>query len=779
MPTLKLAITSILATALMPAVGAQAQTSEAPAVRGGLLEEIVVTAQRREEKIQDVPIAVTALNDAQLERLNIRETLDLVRVVPNLMGSNNTGLGTANVYSLRALNNTESIATFDPPVGTYVDDVFIARQNANNFALFDVERIEVLRGPQGTLFGRNTTGGAVSVFLKKPAEDFGGFLEAGFGQFGEYRVRGSVDLPLSATFLTKLSAYWIQNDGYVDNPTTGESNLNDRDSYGVRAAMRWLASDALTWDLSLDVMKDDWMNLLNFDSKNPQDVGVPAPVSCAAGSPARSRFSCTGLETDNTNLVGILVNKKQYYPLGNEVNSFSVVSNIGWETGAGLVSFITGYRDMTQEFALDFFNGAAPYGGFTIANEGKHKQFTQEVKLAGSSGSIDYVAGIYYFDEDNTTDFGDIFNIGFPFVLEDRIMKNTAEAWAVYGQFDWNFAERWVATLGLRYTDETKKIGYTANVNPNVFSQVRVTSENIQAVSVGNPVPQLDGNPIPLEQSTDEWTPRLALQFNATDAVNFFASATRGFKSGGWNARGTEPRLIQPFTAEKVWSYELGMKSDWLDGRLRLNVTGFYTDVTDFQLPSATATATGITFITKNFADLENSGAEVELVWAATDALTLFANVGIQDPKYRNLSPEIQAQLQECQDRLANGQPTTNFCGAGIVTPDGKIAEPVRAPDTYTLGVNYSWQITSGLALVPNVYATKFSDHNVGTSGTAASLVDSYTILNAGLTLQADAWSVAANCRNCTNETYVHSVLPPYQYLGDPRTWGVTFRYDF
>jgi iron complex outermembrane receptor protein len=761
MPKLQLAIASVLTAALAPALGAQAQTSGTPAVRGGLLEEIVVTAQRREEKIQDVPIAVTALNDAQLERLNIRETLDLVRVVPNFMGSNNTGLGTANVYSLRALNNTESIATFDPPVGTYVDDVFIARQNANNFTLFDVERIEVLRGPQGTLFGRNTTGGAVSVFLKKPAEDFGGYLEAGFGQFGEYLVRGSVDVPFSDRFLTKLSAYYIQNDGYVDNPTTGESNLNDRDSYGVRAAIRWLASDAVTWDLSFDVMKDDWMNLLNFDSKNPQDVGVAAPVSCAAGGPSRSRFSCTGLRTDQANLVGILANKKQNYPLGNEVNSFSVISNIGWQTGAGLISFITGYRDMTQEFALDFFNGAAPWGGFTIANDGTHKQFTQEIKIAGSAGAIDYVAGVYYFDEDNTTDFGDIFNIGFPFVLEDRIMKNTTEAWAVYGQFDWNFAERWVATLGLRYTDETKNIGYTANENPNVLSPLRVTSETIAAAG------------IPLEQTTDLVTPRLALQFRATDDVNFFASATRGFKSGGWNARGTNPGLIQPFSEEKVWSYELGMKSDWMDGRLRFNLTGFLSDVQDFQLPSAFNGPTGIVFITRNFAGMENKGVEAELLWAATDALTFFANVGIQSPKYKDLDPSIEQQLENCR----NGVPGT--CGVGIVTPDGEIAEPVRAPDTYTLGVNYNWQITSGLALVPNVYATKFSDHNVGTSGTAASLVDSYTILNAGLTLQADAWSIAAKCSNCTNETYVHSVLPPYQYLGNPRTWGMTFRLNF
>ncbi len=158
-----------LRTAIALSLAAASSVAGAQSSDGGL-EEVVVTAQRRAEAIQDVPIAITALTGAQLERLNVGDTLDLVKLVPNAFASNNTGLGTANVYSIRGLNNTESIATFDPPVGTYVDDVFIARQNANNFAFFDVERVEVLRGPQGTLFGRNTTGGAVNVILKKPGD---------------------------------------------------------------------------------------------------------------------------------------------------------------------------------------------------------------------------------------------------------------------------------------------------------------------------------------------------------------------------------------------------------------------------------------------------------------------------------------------------------------------------------------------------------------------------------------------------------------------------------
>lgn len=158
-----------------------------------VLEEIMVTAQRRAQRLQDVPIAVSAFSATEMEARQITETLDAMTYVPNVVSVNNDGLGTANSYFMRGLGNSESIATFDPPVGTYINDIYISRQNANNFSFFDVERIEVMRGPQGTLFGRNTTGGAISIIMKKPAEEMAGFVEAGFGRYDQITLRGSVD----------------------------------------------------------------------------------------------------------------------------------------------------------------------------------------------------------------------------------------------------------------------------------------------------------------------------------------------------------------------------------------------------------------------------------------------------------------------------------------------------------------------------------------------------------------------------------------------------------
>jgi len=817
----KIATAALGCTATLAPLGALAQQAAAED-SGGMLAEIVVTAQRREEKVQDVPIAISAFSAAQLQALNVTETLGLAKLIPNLLAFNNTGLGTANGYYLRAIGNTESIATFDPPVGTYADDVFISRQNANNLGLFDVDRIEVLRGPQGTLFGRNTTGGAINVILKKPAEELGGYVEAGFGQFGAQSVRGSVDLPISDRILTKLSGYYTKDDGFVSNPVTGEDDLNATKALGLRAAARFLITDDVTWDLSLQRIEDEGLNIMNFASGSdgkayrggvvanglvsipatgpqialvPQRAGLP-PTSTTAqsiearcsGTITRSRFACTGLRQTGTPLANLTVGDKRNYNLGNEVKNLFATSNLQWRTSLGDVNFITGYVNLEQEFAIDFFNGTAvnpavgpmlatnPAGGFTIANDGEHKQLSQEIKLSGElNETMRYVAGVYYFDEKNDTDFVDLFSISptTTLVLEDRILKNKATAWAAYTQWDLSFADAWTVTLGGRYTDETKKVNFVANANPLLAAPTaatRVNSANLVAAG------------IPLELNTKLFTPRVAIKYDVNQDVNLFASATRGFKSGGWNARGTAPVANQPFAPEKVWSYEAGLRSEWLDRKLRVNLTAFLLDVQDLQTPSAfTAPSGAISFITRNFAGLENQGLEAEIIYSPVDELTLFAFAGMQDAKYKDISPLIVAQQANCRAFIAGTGGAAAQCANGIVDPSGNIADPVRAPDTLTLGGNYKFRLGANLTLTPNVAWAFTGDSNVGTNGAPSGLVKSYDTVDAGLTLaNPDAgWQIQANCSNCTDELQVVSVLSDLTYIQAPRTWMVNFKYNF
>ena len=203
------------------------------------LNEITVTAQRRSESVQSGPIAISAFNYAELATRGVSSALEVTQYVPNLVGINNTGLGSANAYYMRGLGNTESIPKFDPPIGNYVDDIYLSRQNANNLSLFDVERVEVLRGPQGTLFGRNTTGGAVAVFLKDPEPDLGGYVQAGYGSYNLSQLNSSLNIPLSDSFAVKVSGYVQDSDGYAKNTVTGERQ-NQNDAWGVRP---WLRAD--------------------------------------------------------------------------------------------------------------------------------------------------------------------------------------------------------------------------------------------------------------------------------------------------------------------------------------------------------------------------------------------------------------------------------------------------------------------------------------------------------------------------------------------------------
>jgi len=773
--------------------------------------------------VQDVPIAISAFSADQLEKLNVTETLDMVKLIPNLLGFNNTGLGTANGYYLRGIGNTESIATFDPPVGTYVDDVFLSRQNANNLGLFDVERIEVLRGPQGTLFGRNTTGGAMNVILRAPGEVMGGYVEAGFGEYNQRSLRGTIDLPVSDTVLTKLSVYAVKDDGFVSNPITGEDDINATDTMGVRGSMRVLVSDAVTWDLAAQHSQDKGLNILNFARGSgsayrgnnvpanvlvpipaagpqvallPQRVGL-APTSSGAqsvearclGNVTSDRFTCTGLRQTGTPLANLITGEKRFYNLGNDVESTMITSNIKWQSSVGEFSFITGYVDMSQKFAIDFFNGTAvktatggtqptnPVGGFTIANDGEHKQFSQEIKLTGEFGEgTRYVAGMYFFDEKNVTDFADLFSLSptLTLVLEDRILDNRADAMAVYTQWDFTPFEKATLTLGGRYTDETKKVAFTANAAPGIAAAPTATTR----VNTAN----LIANGVPLELNTTLFTPRIAFKYDVSDDMNVFASATRGFKSGGWNARGTAPVANQPFAPETVWSYEFGLRSEWLDRTLRLNLTGFILDVEDLQTPSAFVAPTGaISFITRNFAGMKNTGVEAELIYAPTENLNLFLFAGSQDAKYQDVATSIIAQQASCKASIAGAGGRAADCNAGIINPSGNFADPVRAPDTLALGASYSLNIGESLRLTPNVLWAYTGDNNVATSGAPTGLVKKYDTIDAGVTLEnaSGGWRVQANCRNCTDEIQVVSVLSDLAYIQAPRSWNVTFKYNF
>ena len=745
---------------------AVAQSSAEPYAEANAGDAIIVTAQRREQSLQDVPVAVSAFSAKDIETRQVNSTLDLVDYVPNLIGHHNTAVGTANAYSMRGLSNTESIATFDAPVGTYIDDIYVSRQGANDFALFDVERVEVLRGPQGTLFGRNSTGGAINIIMAKPKNEVGGFAEAGYGRFNRIQLRGSVDVPLiDDVLLSKVSGYYINSDDYVKNLVTGEK-LNGEENWGLRGAIQAKLSDTVTWDVSADYIHNSNANLPHFYDPKTGDRFTFTKIS---------KKTPLGPDLVSANLADNVA--------GNTAESYSVSSNLAVDLGSATLNFITGYRHLYQEFlteslagatgvtidGVDFVSGGEGVG-IPLANDSWHKQFSQEIKVAGSAadGLVDYVAGFYYINETNKTDFANLLALSssLVFLNGDRVMSNDTEAFAGYTQVDVHVAPKLTVTAGIRYTDERKTIGFTPNENPLPLTSSADPFSTQDLIDLG----------IPVKQNNKVWTPRFALQYDVNDDVMLFASATRGFKSGGWNARAYAPENAQMFTKETIWSYEGGVRAEFLDRKLRVNLTGFYFTDYDQQLPGGGLNpVTGtITYLTRNVADMENYGLELEVNATPMDGLNLFWAAGLQEASYKNVNDITLAQQADC---LA-GDPTA--CNLSIITPDGEIADPTRAPKfTSTVGVNYAADLGSGFTLTPSVNWNYTSKTWVSTSNDPRGFQKAHSIINAGLTLRTDdGWSLGVECNNCFRDVYMTSFLI-YPYLSEPGRWMVKVRRDF
>jgi iron complex outermembrane receptor protein len=420
---------------------------------------------------------------------------------------------------------------------------------------------------------------------------------------------------------------------------------------------------------------------------------------------------------------------------------------------------------------------------------------------------------VYYFREDydtNLADVGSSFVTGAatlaqqvprPYITRvsaDRLIENSTQSWAVYLQTDVNFTEQFTGTVGLRYTDEKKTVGVT-------------DLRDIRAVPVVGGVPRPDLRletanlqrlGIPTETSTSLVSPRFALNYKPTDDALLLASATKGFRSGGWNVRGGTAQLFTPFEPEKVWTYELGGQTEWFDRRLRANLTLFELKDEKFQAPSAFVDAVGLVqFITRNDADFENHGAELELEALPLTGLQLYLTVGYQDAKYENVADNTQAQLAECRALRAANQVFGTRCAAGIVTAQGEIAEPVRVPEwTVATGGSYDISITENLVLTAAVnliyqdetetaaanltfYIDSAGVYNVDGVGSyvAGSLQESFTLLNASLSLSGpdSKWQVIVDCSNCTDETYTQSAISGYSFINPPRTYSARIKVSF
>lgn len=665
--------------ALLPLVVAIAAISPttliaAPATSGPqmILEEMTVTARRREEGMQSAPIAVSAFSGDTLAYRGVSKLDDIVSFVPSLTLENNPAFGGSSnsaAIFLRGVGQKEFLPTTEPGVGLYLDGVYIARSVGGILDLVDIERLEVLRGPQGTLFGRNTIGGAISITTKKPepSADFEAEVSAAAGTDDRINLTGAVMLPVSETFAVRASIASLQQDGYVER--SDGTDLGDDNTLTGRVAFAWLPSDRLRVDVAADATRDrengPAMELLGIDFTDLSQLdglvaAVPPPMAfvhnvttaslgpgmpCAATDAAGNgvTYNPTSANCYDNRYVGRDGDNQGTAPTQSDTDIWGVSATVAYELSDSVtLKSISAWRDLESEFSRD--GDHSPHRISQFHDLLQQEQFTQELQLLGSTGRFNWILGAYYFaeegDNENTLDFT-ISNFRSGGAFDN-------EAWAAFAQLTWDITEQWHVTLGGRYTDESKRFTPDQVIYQNYYAGIS------QQVPPGNPLADLDAPflqvgtlilpNIEKDVAIDEFTPMVNIAFDVTDDVMLYASYSEGFKSGGFTQR-VFPPVVAGFTApagtadidliptydpEFVDVYELGFKSTLLDGTLRVNGAAFYTDYKDLQVQVFNSVAP----VTENIGAASISGAELEVQAAPGDGWLLEGSFSYLDAQY-------------------------------------------------------------------------------------------------------------------------------------------------
>jgi iron complex outermembrane receptor protein len=647
------------------------------------LEEVTVTAERRESSLQDVPVAITAYTADDLERFQIDSVTDIDVFAPSLRVINN--VASANALNVNLRGSTEAGGAFlfsEPGVGLYQNSVY-RRMAAGNLQLADIERIEILRGPQGTLFGRNTLAGAINIVTKRPdpRDPLSGSATVSLGNFETYTARASVYAPLSDKVAVSFAGYVRdQGEGYFDDVVSGR-DATKSDFWGVTAGIRIRPNDALVIDASLYATDND------SDGQN----GQPIFLTNAANALARNDQVARGLAVR----------------AGQTLETFSKSETRGgdliveYDFGDISLKSLTAYSKVDDAWAVDFTAGQ--YGspnpairgtaGFFRDTSGDISQFTQEFQVLGVFDAVEVTAGLYYFTEETNQLITDtaaalsfLPGIG---LVESYRLKTTS--YAAYGQATWRFVDDWALILGGRFTKDNKKLSGAKEASPFATTTTPFLSD----------------------EDFDKFTGKAGIEWQATDSVLAYATFAQGYKSGTYDAGANALAITNVLGEEENDTFELGVKAE-LFGMLRLNTAAFLQETTNLAigqiLPNGVVRQS-------NEGEVELYGLEVEATWAPTDRFVGRLAFTVQDAEWKDVG----------------NQPPT-----GIL-----IDEAVAGVSDYviTVGADYTLPVGSWGSLTLTADARTQSEY-YNTSGhrnNPVNRTDAFTVMNArAVLLSAD-----------------------------------------
>ncbi|MEZ5927965.1 MAG: TonB-dependent receptor [Parvularculaceae bacterium] len=714
------------------------------------LDEVVVTARKTEESLQQVPVSVASATGAELEKRSIADLSDLAEATPNItFGQQAQGGRIGGLVFIRGVGQRDSLAVYDPAVGVYIDGVYLGRMNANDLDMLEIERVEVLRGPQGTLFGKNTSGGAVNIVTKRPdtsADAFGGRVMATTGSRDRFDIQGSVNVPLVAdTLAFQLSGSRRTQDGYGHRLTDGD-DMGDTHRSSLRGQLLFTPTDNFSATLSGDWTTIDEKNAsfnltgvntnippvqaLNFFTTETYDERwlSPGPYEYYGGGPNSSRGELWG-------------------------GSLTLDLDMGW---AQLKS-ISAYREVSIHNDED--PDGSPVNILDQYQQVDQHQVSQELQLTGDSfdNRLNWVLGAYYFHEEahDNIDYAlltALFGTAVSFSQDNMVENNS---YAVFGQGSYNITDKLRLTAGLRYTNDEKIVDFAHYSFP----------DDVQLL------PLLTG-----KHSSESFSPRVGLDYQWTPDVMTYFSVAQGAKNGGYNGRANAVTDFTEFEDEYVWTYEAGIRTEFLDGVGRFNATGFYSKYKDLQIQITGSTLVGgapqpFNVIT-NVPKANIKGGEAELVLAPMEGFLFNAALGLTFAEYTELPTD----------------PT--FVASGVINLDSKF---MNAPEaTFAAGAEYTHDLSSSLEATLRVDYSYRSKIYYNVENTAPLVQDKYGLLNARLSFlhEPSGLTVSVFGTNLTDEYYItggfDDASTPNPALGftvvnegRPREWGVSVQKSF
>jgi iron complex outermembrane receptor protein len=786
------ALAARAAAALVPLAGLFASQAALAAEENTGLEEVVVTAQFREEKLQETPIAITAVTEEMMQARGQEAIFEVTQQAPNVQIKKQSGpYGSSTSAFIRGVGQGDFNFALEPGVGMYIDDVYFPTLTGSAFEIVDLQRVEILRGPQGVLGGRNSIGGLVRLITKAPTGEGGGYAEVTTGSFNRIGGKAAADMKLGENLFLRITGATNSKKGYVTRldfacaqPALAAAHgIVSSSSYSKkgcklgtlggeaytagRAALRWVPTDKLEVNITGDMTRENSepaaMVLINA-----QSIPAMGPSWGPWFNVAKNGYYTYETFTDTTSGFNPVVgfNRTPYStPAINDFTGWGLAMTIDYKIADNLsIKSITSRRNLANDFATA--TDGSPLDGETGFNELQGHSFQQELRLNGTAGPVDYTLGAFYFTQKNRNrnriDIGYvIFQGAFDFISDELA---TTKSQAAYGHAVWHVTDKFDVTAGLRYSKE-KKEQLLGRLNPGDGGQTGSLLPFFASL-----LPSGYADKVPFNGNRLDYS--INLDYKVTDSFMLYGSHSSGFKNGGVSPRFFYASHIIPFGMEKLKAYELGFKSELFERTLRINGAIFLNKYLDQQVgapgsvcpwlaPGPIAPCLAIT----NLQDSENKGAELEVSWQPTRNTLIDASGSWIDSKYTRISPLVTANPNFIQD------------------PKGVPGLPQYK---WSIGAQQSFDLPNGSRLTPRVDYNYEAERTPAVTNAAS--VPAYGLLNARLAWDAadKDWEVAVGVTNLTDKYYFNNIFDLSTFggwttgqVGVPREWSLTVRKTF